>query len=234
MSNEYFKFKRFTVFHDRCAMKVGTDGVLLGAWAPGGKKILDIGTGSGLISLMMAQRFDKSSINALEIDGEAASQAKENVEKSEFNKRIDIFHSSLQEYHEKCKTKYDCIVSNPPFYTEDTGCPENRRHTARHTESLTYSELFKFSADLLDNEGKLSVIVPYEAKNKILFEACLSGLYVKNICYIRTTPRKDPKRIMATFSKVRPDNVENEEHCIMNEDGSKSEWYLVLTRDFYL
>ena len=237
MSNEYFKFKQFTVFHDHCAMKVGTDGVLLGSWAEGGRKILDIGTGTGLIALMLSQRFNDSYIDAIEIDSDAVNQAKSNVDSTCFGKRINIFHSSIQDYADECteqNIKYDCIVSNPPFFTEDTECPEAKRHAARHTDSLTYSELFECAAKLLDTKGLFSIIVPYEAKEKILFEACMANLFVKNICYVKTTPRKKIRRIMYTFSNVRDENVCEKECCLMNADGSKSEWYKNLTDDFYL
>ena len=237
MSNDYFKFKQFVVHHDRCAMKVGTDGVLLGAWAPGGKNILDIGTGTGLIAMMIAQRFGDSVIDAIEIDNDAVQQARENIEGSCFRERINIFHSSLQSFSDdfpsSCK-HYDCIVSNPPFYTEDTMCPESKRQAARHTISLTYADLFKHAAAMLKKGGTFSIIVPCEAKEKIMFEACLKALYVKNICYVRTTPRKQPKRMLITFSNVSDGNNINEECCMMNPDGSRSDWYIALTDEFYL
>lgn len=237
MSNEFFKFKQFTVFHDRCAMKVGTDGVLLGAWAPIGKKILDIGTGTGLISLMMAQRSTSCVVDGVEIDDMAVSQALSNVKDSPFASNINIIHSSLNDYFNLCIDKdfsYDCIVSNPPFYTEDTSCPDDKRDMARHTSSLPYSELFRCVSKLLSNGGSFSIIVPYEAENKIMLEASVTGLFVNNICYIRTTPRKGIRRILMTFSNVRNGDVHSEERCLMNADGSKSEWYKTLTNDFYL
>ena len=237
MSNEYFKFKQFTVRHDKCAMKVGTDGVLLGAWAPGGSKILDIGTGTGLIALMMAQRFEDAAVDAVEIDGDAVSQATDNVNDSEFGRRIKIFHAPLHDFaygSGDVAGRYDCIVSNPPFYTEDTECPESKRHAARHTDSLSYGELFACASRLLSNGGTFSIIVPTEAKEKILFEACMTKMFVKDICYIKTTPRKTAKRIMMSFTNVRPEETINEEHCLMNADGSRSEWYVSVTGDFYL
>ena len=237
MANEYFKFKQFTIFHDRCAMKVGTDGVLLGAWAEGGTRILDVGAGTGLISLMAAQRFTSAVIDAVEIDADAVSQAIDNVNNSDFRERISVLHYSLSDFVERCKhegTSYDCIISNPPFYTEDTECPENKRNAARHTDSLPYSVLFRCVSAILSEGGVFSVIVPYSSKDKITFEACLSGLFVKDICCIKTTPRKPIKRIMMSFSNVRPENTKNEEKCLMNQYGSKSDWFKQLTEDFYL
>lgn len=237
MANEYFKFKHFTVFHDRCAMKVGTDGVLLGAWADGGKKILDIGAGTGLISLMVAQRFESAMVDAVEIDSEAALQAEENVKTSDYNKRIRIINSSIQVFCTECASKgikYDSIVSNPPFYTENTECPEDKRNAARHTDTLSYSDLFRAASSLLSEGGVFSIIVPYSSKEDIAFEACLSSLFVKNICYIKTTPRKQIKRVMMSFTNIRPENTLSEEKCLMNPDGTKSEWYKQLTENFYL
>ena len=237
MANEYFKFKQFTVFHDRCAMKVGTDGVLLGAWAEGGKRILDIGAGTGLISLMAAQRFHSACVDAVEIDSEAAEQARENVANSNFRERIKVYDCSLLDFKSSVTSedeKYDCIISNPPFYTEDTECPENKRNAARHNNSLPYSVLFRRAADLLAERGVFSVIVPYDTKENLIFEACINKLFVKDICCVRTTPRKKIKRIMMSFTNVRPENVLNEEKCLMNPDGSKSEWYDKLTNEFYL
>ena len=237
MSNEFFKFKQFTVYHDRCAMKVGTDGVLLGAWAPGGRRILDIGTGTGLIALMMAQRFSGSEIDAVEIDADAVSQAEENVRAAGFDNKINIFHAPLHDFtclHNDVKCRYDCIVSNPPFYTEDTECPESRRHAARHTDSLSYRELFGCAAQLLADKGTFTIIIPMEAKEKIIFEACLAKMFVKNVCLIKTTPRKPFKRVMMSFTNVHPEESLTEEHCLMNADGSRSEWYEGVTGDFYL
>lgn len=237
MSNEYFKFKQFTVYHDRCAMKVGTDGVLLGAWAPTGSRILDIGTGTGLISLMLAQRCGDSLIDAIEIDEDAALQARDNADSSDFGKRINIFHTSLQDFTQNCIEKgnlYDSIVSNPPFYTEDTACPESKRHSARHTESLSYNDLCRCASQLLAKGGSFSVIVPSTAKDNISFEAGMNGLFIKNICHVRTVPRKVPKRIMITFSNTRDNDVFTEEQNLMNADGTRSEWYNNITSDFYL
>ena len=150
MPNPYFRFKKFTVYHDRCAMKVGTDGVLLGAWVNvSGDNILDIGTGTGLISLMMAQRNEKAVIDAIDIDSDAVSQAKDNIGNSPFSNRINSWNASLQEFSSKVEKRYDVIVSNPPFFVQSLKSPNKERSVARHTDSLPVADLIKGGGCLL-------------------------------------------------------------------------------------
>lgn len=151
-----FAFKKFVIHQDRCAMKVGTDGVLLGAWANGGSRILDIGTGTGLIALMMAQRFAKATIDAVEIDAEAATQARENVAATAYADRISIAETAIQLY--PTHHKYDAIVSNPPFFIDSLINPNAQRTTARHACALKYCELFAAVKALLDSDGEFSAI----------------------------------------------------------------------------
>lgn len=151
-----FAFKKFVIHQDRCAMKVGTDGVLLGAWANGGSRILDIGTGTGLIALMMAQRFAEATIDAVEIDAEAAAQARENVATNAYADRISIAETAIQLY--PTHHKYDAIVSNPPFFIDSLLTPNAQRTTARHACALKYCELFAAVKVLLDSDGEFSAI----------------------------------------------------------------------------
>ena len=142
MSNPYFQFKQFTVWHDKCAMKVGTDGVLLGAWASvqNAHKILDVGTGTGLVALMLAQRsLPDADIIALEIDGAAAGQARENVTRSPWKERVEVVQTDFRDY--QSSDKFDVIVSNPPYFVDSLECPDQQRNAARHNGSLTYEEL---------------------------------------------------------------------------------------------
>lgn len=239
MSGDSFSFKRFVVHQDRCAMKVGTDGVLLGAWAHGGKRILDIGTGTGLIALMMAQRFSEASICGVEIDADAALQAQENVALSEFAARVQIEAVSLQSYvgqigQEGSTPMFDSIVSNPPFFERSLTNPDQSRTLARHASTLTYAELFGAVKRLLAPEGEFSTIIPDDCLSRFVAEGCLAGLFLTRKCAVKTVPRKSPKRYLLAFAKQMPKDLEDGEATLMNADGSRSEWYSELTHDFYI
>lgn len=144
MPNPFFQFKKFTVYHDKCAMKVGTDGVLLGAWASveNARRILDIGTGTGLIALMLAQRSD-ASVVGVDIDEAAVEQARENIERSEWKNRIVVEHKDVRDLSGEKYSLFDVIVSNPPYFTEAVYCPDKQRNTARHMDSLPFDELLQ-------------------------------------------------------------------------------------------
>ena len=231
-----FRFRQFSVRHDRCAMKVGTDGVLLGAWAPGGRSILDIGTGTGLIALMMAQRFPEAHVTGIDIDGDAALQARENAADSPFGPRIEVAHSSLAGFVAASSPplSFDSIVCNPPFFLHSLKNPDARRSVARHADSLPFADLFRGVAALLAPSGVFSAIVPAEVFEAFTAEASIAGLFVSRLTRVRTTPRKPPKRILVAFSRLRPDTLVEEE-CVMSQsDGSRSEWYRGLTTEFYL
>ena len=239
MSGVSFTFKRFVVRQDRCAMKVGTDGVLLGAWARGGYRILDIGTGTGLIALMMAQRFANARVSGVEIDVDASMQAQENVAASEFASHIQIESVSLQTFVDRlgeddANLRFDSIVSNPPFFERSLPNPDQNRTLARHTSTLTYAELFDAVRLLLTLEGEFSAIIPDDCLSHFVAEGCLAGLFLTRRCAVKTVPRKQPKRYLLAFAKRMPQELEDEEVVLMNADGSRSEWYKELTRDFYL
>jgi tRNA1Val (adenine37-N6)-methyltransferase len=230
MANDFFKFKQFTVHHDRCGMKVGTDGTLLGAWARGGNRILDIGTGSGLIALMMAQRFPKALVTGIDIDGIAAGQAMENVAASPFHGRIDIIcqdviqlPASVQDGHDS----YDAIVSNPPYFADSLCSPDGQRTLARHAATLTYRTLASCCRRLLAERGELSVVIPADQKGRMEAEATLAGFFKSRECAVKTSPQKPPKRWLLAFRK-HPDRTEHTELTIGSEE------YMELTKDFYL
>ena len=157
MSNPFFQFKQFTIRHDKCAMKVGTDGVLLGAWAgtESCSRILDVGTGTGLIALMLAQR-SKAVVDAIDIDADACLQAQENAESSLFAGRINVFHSDLVDFAQASTHLYDLIVSNPPYFVDSLKCPNLQRNTARHTDTLTLEDLLQYSRKLLAPQGRIA------------------------------------------------------------------------------
>lgn len=228
MANDYFRFKRFTISQSRCAMKVGTDGTLLGAWAHGGATILDVGTGTGLIALMMAQRFPDAHVTGVDIDEDACRQAEENVAASPFNVRI--LHRNVKEM----EGVYDVIVSNPPFFSNSLECPDRQRSLARHTSSLGFGDLMQCAARLLADVGEFSLILPVESKNEVEAEAALSGFFKVRECAVRTTPRKTPKRYLQAYRKHPVPCLELSEEVIEVEPGLRSEWYTCLTKDFYL
>lgn len=232
MANETFAFKQFVVRQDRCGMKVGTDGVLLGAWAEGGKRILDIGTGTGLIALMMAQRFPNAHIDGIDIDEDACRQASENVAESPFATRITIGNQCLQDF--SSEQKYDSIVSNPPYYDSSLTCPDEQRSVARHTERLSFAELAKSVGRLLADEGTFSVVLPVERMDSFLTEALIFSLYETRRCMVKTTAKKTPKRVLMSFSKHPVKTQESTIEILTNPDGTRSAWYYDMTKDFYL
>lgn len=227
-----FRFKRFVVNHDKCAMKVGTDGVLLGAWAAGGRRILDVGTGSGLIAMMMAQRFQHAHVDAIDIEPVACAQARENVAESDFYDRITVVESALQDY---IAEEYDAIVCNPPFYADSPASLTAQRTIARSSVALHFSDLFRHTARLLSHAGIFSVIIPASCRNSFDSEAAFAGLWLLRACGIRTVSRKNNVcRWLLAYGKSCPDMVEVSEYCLNNDDMTRSDWYQQLTADFYL
>ena len=234
-----FTFKSFHITQDKAAMKVGTDGVLLGAWAQGGMRILDIGTGTGLIALMMAQRFPQAHIDAIEVDPQALEDAHVNIESSPFHDRIKLIHSSLQYYKHSLfppnvDNVYDAIISNPPYFINSLKNPLQERTVARHTVTLTPKELLQHASRLLKDEGILSLIIPSDNKVIIEYEAVLCGLSTTKIINIKTKTSKSPKRCMIEFKKILS-SLTKEEHVTLTQDnGERSEWYHQLTKEFYI
>ncbi|MBD8389730.1 tRNA1(Val) (adenine(37)-N6)-methyltransferase [Dysgonomonas sp. BGC7] len=235
MPNPFFHFKQFTVYHDRCAMKVGTDGVLLGAWTDisDAKTALDIGTGTGLISLMIAQRNSNITIDAIDIEIDAIAQAKDNIKNSPFATQIKCTQCSVQEFAEKYEKKYDIIVSNPPFFAESLKSPDNQRSLARHDDTLSINDLLKASAKLLNNNGKLSLIYPYEYKRAILDIAKLNNLFINKATNVYPTSSSQPKRILLEISKNQTSIQENS-LTIEESRHIYSDEFTELVKDFYL
>lgn len=238
MGNSYFQFKQFTIYHDRCAMKVGTDGVLLGAWCrvPEHGNVLDIGTGTAVIALMAAQRTALSDvfIDAIEIDPEACSQAEENVSASSWRDRISLYNTAFQEYARRETVRYDCIVSNPPYFDNALLPPENvSRQAARHTVSLTYEELLSGAARLLKPEGHISIIYPADQDNRISGIAVRNGLWTSRKVWVKGRPDTAPKRVLIEWG-LSPVDYEEETLVIETAHLAYTPEYVNLTRDFYL
>ena len=218
-----FQFKQFTVEQELCAMKVGTDGVLLGAWAKGGQRILDAGTGTGVIAMMLAQRYPGARVTAIDIDEGAVRQAQQNVTKSPFAAQVTVLQETLQEH----QGEYDAIVSNPPFFIDSLAAPDEQRNMARHTATLTYAELMQAAYRLLSDEGELSVVVPFDYRQRMEDEAIFVGFFPSRVCAVKTTERKPAKRYLLAFRK-HPCPCEKEQLTI------GSEAYQALTSAFYL
>lgn len=238
-----FQFKRFSVEQDLCAMKVGTDGVLLGAWAEGGKSILDIGCGTGIVSLMLAQRFPDACITAIDIMEDCCRQTIANAAKSPWGERIKAEHGSLQEFvkciatsvsESRSEHRFDCIVSNPPFFVSSLKNPDKARATARHEDSLPFGVMTKCVSGILADGGVFSVILAEECCTRFIDEAWFSGIYLTESVRIITKRGKPVKRRLLRFSNVRETSPREDTVILLNDDGSRSDWFKALTADFYL
>lgn len=210
-------------------MKVGTDGVLLGAWADGGSRILDIGAGTGLISLMMAQRFPGALIDGVEADVEAADQAADNAKPFP---QVAIHAVRLQDWEPP--EPYDCIVSNPPFFIDSLKNPSRQRSLARHDVDLSFADIVSFAKRWLTETGQLSVILPADVVEQFSEIAYFSGFRMCRQSLVQTTECKPFKRQLLAFSKSMTCPLVRTEHCLLQADGSRSDWYADITKDFYI
>ncbi len=229
-----FRFKQFSITNDLSAMKVGTDGVLLGAWAnvEKSKKVLDVGTGTGLIALMIAQRC-AAKIDAIEIDSVAAREAHNNFLESPWNDRLNIIEGDFSNIDNLNLDKYDTIVSNPPYFINSLKSPDEQRSTARHCSSLSYEKLLKNSSKILCGGGHIYLITPYDVEislNQLIKEIYL---FVCNKIYVKPTPDSHPKRILWDISNVKSKYdygsiiIEKARHIYTDD-------YIALTKDYYL
>jgi tRNA1Val (adenine37-N6)-methyltransferase len=232
-----FKFKEFSVEQDRTAMKIGTDGVLLGAWSPIPENcysVLDIGTGTGIIALMIAQRSNVEQIDALEIDENAYEQASENFENSPWNDRLFCFHAGLDELIDEPEDEYDLIISNPPFYSEDFKSSNNQRDLARFQDAMPFEMLLEAADLLLSENGIFSVIIPFKEEAHFLALAKEFELYPFKITRVKGTPASEIKRSLLAFSRNEISKIEINELVIETERHVYTEEYIALTKDFYL
>jgi tRNA1Val (adenine37-N6)-methyltransferase len=234
LANNYFNFKQFTIGQENCAMKVGTDGVLLGAWTDPGvaNNILDVGTGSGLIAIMLAQRSN-AQIDAIEIDKKAYNQALENAKQSPWQVRLNIIHSSFRDYCAGKKHKYDLIVTNPPFFGNSLKAANQRRTLARHNDELPPDELLKGVDQLLAPSGRFCLILPQTNAQSFIKEAIMYNLFCIRKTSVKPIPSKIVSRVLMEFGRYRLNMGENN-LIIQNEQGIYTEEYKLLTREFYL
>lgn len=229
-----FHFKQFSISHDRSTHKIGTDGVLLGAWVnlKSASHILDIGTGTGVIALMLAQRSDSFTlIDAVEVEKADAEQARENVERSPWPGKVSIIHSSIQNFFPEYK--YDLIVSNPPYFINSWRPPEKKRSQARHTHELSFEELLASSLRLLKEDGRLAVILPYQEALHFIDLAKSCQLYPTRHLTFRSRANKPIERLLLEFSQ-KPGEVLSEELILHSNGDEWSDEYYALTGDFYL
>lgn len=236
MTNEYFDFKQFRIYHDRCAQKVGTDGVVLGAWVDvaGARRILDIGTGSGLIALMAAQRVSEAQVVGVDIDREAVEQARQNVAASPFSQRIVIHCADVRNFADDIQNgRFQHVICNPPFYTEGTLPPDTVRALARNAAFLPFRDLICCVTKLLDVGGRFSVILPITCRDSFCAWCESSMLYVERECTLQTVKHKPAKRILITYSMEESEYI-RKENIILQEGNERSKEYSSLTRDFYL
>lgn len=229
-----FEFKQFKIRQDKCAMKVGTDAVLIGAWVKSAapEKILDIGTGTGVIALMMAQKYPDAIIDAIDIDHSACVQAQENIDESPWNQRVHIHERALQAYNPAYK--YNLIVSNPPYFINSSKAPTESRSNARHNDLLPFNELIEGVIRLLANDGSFFVILPLKEAELFIEQAQNKKLFLNQLMRVRTRADKSTeKRLMMQFEFVH--RSFNEDMLIIEEDvhHSYTDQYKNLTRSFY-
>mgnify|MGYP003637055583 CR=1 FL=1 len=232
-----FQFKKFSIEQDRTAMKIGTDGVLLGAWTPienNPFSILDIGAGTGIIALMLAQRSNAEQIDALEIDEDAYEQATDNFENSPWNDRLFCFHAGLDEFVEEPEDEYDLIVSNPPFYSEDYKSDNEQRDLARFQDAMPFEDLIEAAALLLSENGIFSVIIPFKEEEKFLALANEYDLFPIKITRVKGAPTSEIKRSLLAFSRNEIANFPIDELIIETARHIYTPEYIELTKEFYL
>lgn len=233
MPNNYFRFKQFTIVQDGCAMKVGTDGCLLGGWfdCSRSKNILDVGCGSGLIAIMAAQRSD-AQITGIEIDKDAAVQAKENADNSPWTERIEIINCDFLEY--STEKKFDTIICNPPYFVNSLKCDKSSRTLARHSDSLNNSKFFAKCAEISTLAVAVSIIIPCDILEEWLSAGKENIFYASRITYIKTTPNKEPKRVLVEFVRDCEKTTAESTLIFEKERGEYSDDVKDILRDFYL
>ena len=231
-----FTFKQFQVNQDRCAMKIGTDGVLLGAWTPlinNPFNVLDIGAGTGILSLMLAQRSNAEQIDAIEIDEDAYEQCVENFEASPWGDKLFCFHAGLDEFVDEPEDEYDLIISNPPFYTDDYKSDNSSRDLARFEDALPFEELIEAAALLLSDNGIFSVIIPFKEEERFVSLCKELDLFPLKITRVKGTPTTEIKRSLLAFCKMEQTPLIDELVIEISRHNYTPE-YIELTKDFYL
>ena len=231
-----FRFKQFSVEQEHCAMKIGTDAVLLGAWADVDSQpnsILDIGTGTGVLALMLSQRSDAELIDAIEIDDAAYEQCVGNFETSDWSDRLFCYHASLDEFTEEIEDRYDLIISNPPFYTDTFKTENEERNKARFEDAMPFTELLKSVSKLLSPTGQFNVVIPFSKESSFIELAAKEGLYPSRILHIRGQESSPVKRSLMCF-RFEKQTIETQELTIEIARHQYTKEYANLTKDFYL
>lgn len=231
-----FNFKKFHVNQDRCAMKIGTDGVLIGAWTPlinNPFNVLDIGAGTGILSLMLAQRSNAEQIDAIEIDEDAYEQCVENFEASPWGDKLFCFHAGLDEFVDEPEDEYDLIISNPPFYTDDYKSDNTSRDLARFEDALPFEELIEAAALLLSDNGIFSVIIPFKEEERFVAMCKELDLFPLKITHVKGTPTSEIKRSLLAFCRMEQTPLIDELVIEVSRHNYTLE-YIDLTKEFYL
>ncbi len=232
-----FQFKQFLVNQDRCAMKIGTDGVLLGAWCPIDNNpfsVLDIGAGTGILSLMLAQKSNASQIDAIEIDEDAYEQCVANFENSPWGDRLFCFHAGLDEFIDEPEDQYDIIISNPPFYSENYKTGSEQRDLARFQEAMPFEDLIEAADLLLSENGIFAVIIPFAEEEKFIDLCAEVELYPIKVTRVKGTPTTEIKRSLLAFKRYELSVLTADELIIETERHQYTEEYISLTKEFYL
>lgn len=232
-----FNFKKFSVNQDKCAMKIGTDGVLLGAWCPVDNNpfsVLDIGAGTGILSLMLAQRSHAEQIDALEIDEDAYEQCVENFENSPWSDRLFCFHAGLDEFVDEPEDEYDLIISNPPFYSENYKTDDSQRDLARFQDALPFEELVGAADLLLSENGIFAVIIPYKEEERFLDLCAQVELFPVKVTRVKGTPNTPIVRSLLAFKRYELSVLTADELVIEISRHEYTDEYIELTKDFYL
>ncbi|KUF44383.1 tRNA (adenine-N(6)-)-methyltransferase [Myroides marinus] len=232
-----FQFKQFTIQQDKCAMKVGTDGVLLGAWTPVDNNpysVLDIGSGTGLLALMMAQRTGAEQIDGVEIDEHAHEQAVENFESSPWGDRLFCYHADLETFANEMEEEYDLIISNPPFYSEDYHTNDTQRDTARFQDAMPFDLLIEAVEYFLSEKGVFSVIIPAKEEDTMIRLAAEFGIYPFKVTRVRGNEQAEIKRSLIAFSRQLVEQIPLDELIIEVERHQYTPEFQALVKDFYL
>jgi tRNA1Val (adenine37-N6)-methyltransferase len=236
MANNYFQFKQFTIWQDKCAMKVTTDACLFGAWAAAlinlhdGEHLLDIGTGTGLLSLMAAQQ-NNCLVDAVEIEEGAFTQACENIAQSPWKERVKIIHADIRQL--SAAKKYHCIISNPPFFENQLASPDTAKNKALHAQELSLADLFTAFAKYIHPQGNIFLLMPAYRKAEVVALATAHGFFINHIVMVRQTPAHEPFRMMLRLSLS--DEVVKEAEIIIRESSNEySAAFITLLKEYYL
>lgn len=235
---DFFQFKQFHIHQEHAAMKVGTDSDLLGALAAGGKRILDVGTGTGVLAMMMAQRFTGAKVTAVEIDDNAVLDAKLNFEESKFASRITLVHDSFQHFLLERMTEgtqFDSVICNPPYFDRSLECPTLGRTRARHSSSLPFSVLAEGVSRLLCEGGTFNVCIPPDVLSDFNAECFMAGFWLRDNYNIKSVPEKGTKRHILIYQKgIAEAPTQEQLFCMRNADKTVSEWYKETLKEFLL